>query len=72
MKKMTKAEMITAAETLYIECYKELNWAKKNLGETGLTERYRTRWAAMYEMLKQMGVDPASIAVKRYEEIFAK
>ena len=70
MKKMTKAEMITAAENLYVECYKEFIWAKNNLGESGLTDRYRTRWAAMYEMLKQMGVDPTWICVERYDEIY--
>ena len=70
-KTMTKAEMISAAENLYLASYKEFLWAKNNLGETDLTDRYRTRWAALYDMLKALGIDPADVAVKKYDELFA-
>ncbi len=71
-KTMNKAEMITAAENLYLDSYKEFLWCKKNLGaEAALTDRARTRWAGQYDMLKALGIDPTAIAVKKYDELFA-
>ena len=72
-KTMNKAEMITAAENLYLDSYKEFLWCKKNLGaEAALTDRARTRWAGLYDMMKALGIDPTAIAVKKYDELFAK
>ena len=70
---MKKAEMIAAAENLYLASYKEFLWCKKNLGdEASLTDRARTRWAGLYDMMKALGIDPTAIAVKKYDELFAK
>lgn len=71
-KTMTKAEMITAAENLYLDSYKEFLWSKNNLSsDSPLIDRYRTRWAGLYDMLKALGIDPANVAVKHYDELFA-
>lgn len=72
-KTMTKAEMITAAENLYLASYKEFMYLKSEFGnEHTVTNTARTRWAALYEMIKGLGIDPTAIAVKKYDEIFAK
>ena len=72
MPKMKKAEMISAAEKMYIECYKEFLWSKNNLSsDSPLIDRYRTRWAGLYDMIKALGIDPADVAVKHYDELFA-
>ena len=70
-KTMTKAEMISAAENLYLDSYKEFLWCKNNGNCNALTDRARTRWAGQYDMLKALGIDPAAIAVKKYDELFA-
>ncbi len=50
---------------------KEFLWCKKNLGaEAALTDRARTRWAVLYDMMKALGIDPTAIAVKKYDELF--
>ncbi len=43
---------------------KSSDTGERYLTEAALTDRARTRWAVLHDMMKALGIDPTAIAVK--------